>query len=348
MMAQSDVLLISSPRFVDHETPAGHPEQPARAEVMARVARRWEISGSRVVEPTPVETAALARVHDAAYLADIASTAGRRVQLDPDTYASPDSEAVARLAAGAAVAAVDHALDHDAPGLAFVRPPGHHAERARAMGFCLYNNAAVAAAHALARGLERVVVIDYDVHHGNGVQWIFYDDPRVLYVSTHQYPFYPGTGAASDVGRGAGVGATVNIPLEAGGGDADFDLVFRTVAVPIALAFEPQLVVLSAGFDAHADDPLGGMRLSVDGYRTLTRRIRRLAIDQCDGRLVVVTEGGYHLSALEACLDATLKVAAEDDEALGDVPPVNGSTDVAEAALGSVKRAQAPYWAATL
>lgn len=349
-MAQSDVLLISSSRFVDHETPAGHPEQPARAEVMDRVAERWGGSGGRVVDPTPVETAALARVHDAAYLREIASTAGRRVQLDPDTYASPESEVVARLAAGAAVAAVDHAIDHGAPGLAFVRPPGHHAERARAMGFCLYNNAAVATAHALSRGLERVVVIDYDVHHGNGIQWIFYEDPRVLYISTHQYPFYPGTGAASDVGRGDGAGATVNIPLEAGAGDADLDLVFRVVALPIARAFEPQLVVLSAGFDAHADDPLGGMRLSIDGYRTLTRRIRKLAIEQCNGRLAVVTEGGYHLPALDGCLDLALAVAAEneEDDALRDVPPVSGSTDVADAALGSVRLAQTPYWAATL
>ena len=176
-MAKADVLLISSPRFVDHRTPGGHPEQPARAEVMARVAERWTAGGGRTAAPEAVTDEALARVHDGRYLEDIAATAGRRVRLDPDTYTSPDSVAVARLAAGATVAAVDHALDHGAPGLAFVRPPGHHAERARAMGFCLYNNAAVAAAHALARGLERIAVVDYDVHHGNGIQWIFYGRP---------------------------------------------------------------------------------------------------------------------------------------------------------------------------
>ncbi len=341
-MTKSDVLLVSSPRFVDHRTPDGHPEQPARAEVMARAAERWAAGGGRTAAPEPVSDAALARVHDGRYLADIAATAGRRARLDPDTYTSPDSETVARLAAGAAVAAVDHALDHGAPGLAFVRPPGHHAERARAMGFCLYNNAAVAAAHALARGLERVAVVDYDVHHGNGIQWIFYDDPRVLYVSTHQYPFYPGTGAADDVGRGDGAGTTVNVPLAAGAGDADLDRVFREVVMPILGAYAPDAVVLSAGFDAHAADPLGGMQLSTGGYAVLTRRLRSFAADRCAGRLAVVTEGGYDLQALGACLDSTLDVCAADPPAF--IPPLRGSTAVAAAALQSVTRAQSPYW----
>ena len=249
---------------------------------------------------------------------------------------------MARLAAGATVAAVDHALDRGGPGLAFVRPPGHHAERARAMGFCLYNNAAVAAAHALARGLERIAVVDYDVHHGNGIQWIFYDDPRVLYVSTHQYPFYPGTGAADDVGRGDGAGTTVNVPLAAGAGDADLDRVFREVVMPILAAYGPDAVVLSAGFDAHVDDPLGGMQLSTGGYGTLTRRLWAFAADRCAGRLAVTTEGGYDLQALEECLDGTLQVCAADPSAA--IPPVDGSTAIAAAALQSVTRAQSPYW----
>ena len=341
-MAKSDVLLVSSPRFVDHRTPNGHPERPARAEVMARVAERWTAGGGPTAAPAPVSDEALARVHDGRYLEDIAATAGRRVRLDPDTYTSPDSEAVARLAAGAAVAAVDHALDHGAPGLAFVRPPGHHAERARAMGFCLYNNAAVAAAHALARGLERVAVVDYDVHHGNGIQWIFYDDPRVLYVSTHQYPFYPGTGAADDVGRGDGAGTTVNVPLAAGAGDADLDRVFREVVMPILGSYAPDVVVLSAGFDAHAADPLGGMRLSTEGYATLTRRLRAFTAERCAGRLAVVTEGGYDLQALEECLDGTLEVCGAEPSA--SIEPVAGSTAIAAAGLQSVMRAQSPYW----
>ena len=341
-MAKTDALLISSPRFVDHRTPDGHPERPARAEVMARVAARWAAGGGRVAAPEPVADEALARVHDGRYLEEVAAAAGRRVRLDPDTWTSPDSVAVARLAAGAALAAVDHALDRGAPGLAFVRPPGHHAERARAMGFCLYNNAAIAAAHAIARGLERVAVVDYDVHHGNGVQWIFYDDPRVLYVSTHQHPFYPGTGAADDVGRGAGAGTTVNAPLAAGAGDADLDRVFREVVLPVLGAYAPDAVVLSAGFDAHAADPLGGMRLTAEGYATLTRRLWAFAAGRCAGRLAVVTEGGYDLRALEDCLNGTLEVCAADPPA--SVPPLRGSTAAADAALPSIVRAQSPYW----
>ena len=343
-MSKSNVLLISSSRFGDHETPTGHPEQSARATVMSHVAERWRSSGGRVVEPTPVDTAVLARVHEAAYLEEISSVNGQWVQLDGDTYSSPETEVVARLAAGAAVAGVGYALDQHNPAMAFVRPPGHHAERDRAMGFCVYNNVAVAAAHALSRGLDRVVVIDYDVHHGNGIQSIFYDDPRVLYISTHQYPFYPGTGAASEVGNGVGAGFTVNIPLEAGAGDADLDLMFRRLVLPVTMAFQPQLVIVSAGFDAHVDDPLGGMRMTVDGYGTLTRLIYRLALEYCDGRVVIVTEGGYHLPALEACLEEMLIVIASQARDLEEILPVPGSTDVAEAALGPILLAQTPYW----
>ena len=341
-MALADVLLIASPRFVEHETPAGHPEQPGRAEAMTRAADRWRSGGGRIADPGAVTDAALARVHDADYLGTISATAGRRVRLDSDTYTSPESVAIARLAAGATIAAVDHALDENAPGLAFVRPPGHHAERARAMGFCLYNNAAVAAAHARSRGAARVAVIDYDVHHGNGTQWIFYDDPSVLYVSTHQYPFYPGTGAADDVGRGDGAGTTLNIPLAAGATDADQDLVFRDVVLPVLGAFGPDLLILSAGFDAHADDPLGGMLLTVEGFRTLNRRLRGFAAAHCGGRLAVVTEGGYNLDALEACLDMTLMTCAEEPPA--SIPAAAGPTAIAGAVLPSVRQAHAAYW----
>lgn len=343
-MSKSDVLLISSSRFIDHETPTGHPEQPARAMVMTRVAERWRSTGGRVVEPTPVETVALARVHQETYLAEIASTDGRRVQLDPDTYTSPETEVVARLAAGAAVSGVSYAVEKQSPAVAFVRPPGHHAESGRAMGFCLYNNASIAAAHALSLGLKRVAVIDYDVHHGNGIQEIFYEDARVLYVSTHQYPFYPGTGAASEVGRGQGLGATVNIPLEAGAGDADLDLVFRDVVLPVVGSFQPELVVVSAGFDAHAEDPLGGMRLSTEGFATLTGRLFKFTVEQCESRFVLVTEGGYNLTALESCLESTLEVISSNFP--DNLDPIRGSTEVARAALGAVGRAQASYWSA--
>ena len=195
----------------------------------------------------------------ASYLRRISETAGRAVKLDPDTYTSPESHDIALLAAGAAVQAVDHALSGpQRSALALVRPPGHHAERDRAMGFCLYNNVAVAAAHARANGAAKVAIVDYDVHHGNGTQHIFEDDPHVLYISTHQFPYYPGTGAAGEVGRGAGAGFTVNVPLEVGAVDEDYQTAFSAVILPVLSQFKPDLVIVSAGFDAHERDPLGG------------------------------------------------------------------------------------------
>ena len=333
--------LLTSERFADHATPPGHPERPERAVVMSSVATQYAASGGTVVQPDPVEREALTRVHTPTHVDLITSTRGRTVRLDPDTHASPSSEAVARLAAGATVAAVDHAMDGRGRACAFVRPPGHHAERERAMGFCLFNNVAVAAAHALARGASRIAIVDYDVHHGNGTQWIFYDDPRVLYVSTHQYPFYPGTGAATEVGAGAGAGFTVNVPLEAGAGDADYDHVFREVVEPVLESFRPELLLLSAGFDAHARDPLGGMLVSTSGYTSMTVRLQTVADRWCDGRMAAVTEGGYDLAALEACLTETLRVMS------GPTPraePVVGPRERAESALEAVRSAQAPFW----
>ena len=250
-----------------------------------------------------------ARVHSDAHLKAIDATAGRAVSLDPDTYTSPDSRDVALLAAGAAIGGVEAIVQSRATRvMALVRPPGHHAERDRAMGFCFYNSVAAAAAHALALGMERVAIMDYDVHHGNGTQWIFYDDPRVLYVSTHQYPFYPGTGAAEDVGRGKGAGFTFNVPLEAGSTDGDYDEVFKALVIPVIDQFRPELLLMSAGFDAHERDPLARMRLSTAGYAALTRSLCDAADRHCHGRIVAVTEGGYDLAALKACLESTISV----------------------------------------
>src|SRR5918993_369324 len=200
------LVLVTSDRFADHITPPGHPERVERAEAMQVVALRWERGGGRVVAPRPASDAELARVHDEAYIETVKETRGRAATLDPDTFTSPDSEDVARHAAGAVLTAVEHVLDAPPASRAFVmvRPPGHHAEADRAMGFCLYNSIAVGAAAAQAGGLTRVAIVDYDVHHGNGTQWIFYEDPAVLFVSSRQWPFYPGTGAASDTGRGSG------------------------------------------------------------------------------------------------------------------------------------------------
>jgi len=335
------VLVLSSDRFAHHMTPPGHPERYQRAEAFDAIARQWAAGGGAVEPPPPATREALARVHDAGYLDRLEGLRGRAAMLDEDTFTSPETVEVAGLAAGAAVAATDHALDDGGPAIALVRPPGHHAERDRAMGFCLYNNVAVAAAHALARGAGRVAVVDIDVHHGNGTQAIFYDDPRVLFVSLHQSPFYPGTGAAEEVGAGAGAGFTVNVPLAAGAGDADYLLAQATVVTPVVDAFGPDLVLVSAGFDAHGSDPLGGMRVTTGGYAALVGQLKAIADARAGGRLAVVTEGGYDLSALAACAQATLDVLAGATVA---PPGPDGSPDRARAALAAVLDAQRPFW----
>jgi acetoin utilization deacetylase AcuC-like enzyme len=296
------MLLISSKRFQEHTTP------PERAEVFDRIAGAWRERGGRVIEPREATPEELLRVHDEAYVASIEALDGRAAMLDPDTFTSPESVGIARLAAGAAVQAAEHALDSGETAFALVRPPGHHAERGTAMGFCLFNNVAVAAAAAVARGLSRVAVVDIDVHHGNGTQWMFYADPRVFYVSTHQYPFYPGTGAADETGTGAGKGFTLNVPLAAGARDADYAAAYTRIAGALD-RYAPQLLLVSAGYDAHADDPLASMRVSTDGYAQIVGTLRAAA-ERARCPLALVTEGGYDLDALAACIEASIEALA--------------------------------------
>jgi acetoin utilization deacetylase AcuC-like enzyme len=308
------LVLVTGDHFADHITPPGHPERVERAEAMQVVASRWERAGGRILAPRAASDAELARVHDAAYIETIKATRDRAAMLDPDTFTSPDSEDVARHAAGAVLTAVEHVMDGPPRSRAFVmvRPPGHHAEAGRAMGFCLYNSIAVGAAGARARGLSRVAVVDYDVHHGNGTQWIFYEDPTVLFVSSHQYPYYPGTGAATEIGRGDGTGFTVNLPMEVGATDADFDIVYRDAVVPVLEEFQPQLLLVSAGFDAHERDPLAGMRMTTEGFGRLTTRLLAAADKLCDGRVVLITEGGYDTGALAECCQRVIDLASAE------------------------------------
>jgi acetoin utilization deacetylase AcuC-like enzyme len=328
------VTLLTSPRFADHLTPPGHPERVERFEVMQVVASEFRSQGGRVVEPRVVTDAEITRIHDKEYLSLIKETAGRAVALDPDTFTSPGTYEVACLAAGAAVSAVDLVLDAKpgARALALGRPPGHHAERNRAMGFCFFNSIAIAAAHARARGLVRVAIVDYDVHHGNGTQWSFYTDPSVLFISSHQYPYYPGTGAAGDVGTGAGEGFTINLPMAAGATDADFERVYAKVAIPAVTRFRPELILISAGFDAHMDDPLAGMRLTGPFFGRLTAAIVKVAEECCQGRVVAITEGGYDLAALAESLRATIR-ALEGDTSFA---PPTGPTPRADATIEAV------------
>jgi acetoin utilization deacetylase AcuC-like enzyme len=348
------MLLISSSRFDEHTTPPGHPERPERAQVFDAVAAAWRDKGVRVIDPRPATREELLRVHTAAHVLAMSETNGRAAMLDPDTYTSPETYEISLLAAGGAVQAMEHAVETGEPSFAFVRPPGHHAERDRAMGFCLFNNIAIAAASAVARGIERVAVVDIDVHHGNGTQWMFYDDRRVLYVSTHQYPFYPGTGGATEVGRGEAAGFTFNVPLEAGATDADYLVVYMTIA-QVLEQFAPGLLLVSAGYDAHADDPLASMRVSTAGYGAIVRMLKQAA-ERVGCPLAAVTEGGYDLDALRACLDVSVDVLNGSAGQIGigaDLPPEGGRhrneeggshTPRADRALALVRNAQSSYW----
>lgn len=300
--------LLYDERFLAHRPPHEHPEHPGRLRAIWRrlesadLPARCDRTAAR-----PATRDELSAVHDAQMVDDVLATAGTPIHwIDGDTYACADSAEAARLAAGGLVdlcrAVARGALDS---GFALLRPPGHHAERARAMGFCLFNNAAVAAQALLDGGdAQRVVVLDWDLHHGNGTQDIFWEEGRVLYVSTHQHPLYPGTGGLGEVGEGDGEGRTLNVPLPGGLEDADYLDVFDRLIVPVCRAFAPDLVLVSAGFDASAGDPLGAMRVTPAGFAHLTQRLRALA----GGKLVLALEGGYNLEAISACAEACLRV----------------------------------------
>jgi acetoin utilization deacetylase AcuC-like enzyme len=310
--------LFRSPRFREHDTGA-HVENARRLVAIDDALERLDLLRDRPDIPfAPASEEALARVHDPRYIAGVRDFAAHGGGwLDADTIVSPSSVEIAALAAGAGSAAVDAALDGRARrGFVLARPPGHHATPTRGMGFCLFNTIAVAAAHALDRGVERILIVDWDVHHGNGTQDAFYETDQVLFTSLHQWPLYPGTGAASERGAGRGEGYTINLPLAAGAGDETYAELFDRVIAPAAAAYQPQLVLVSAGYDANASDPLGGMLVTDQGFGDLTRRVVAIADEHAAGRLVAILEGGYDPQALAASVVATLAALDGDDASL--------------------------------
>jgi len=317
--------LVYDPIYLEHDT-GNHVENSQRlVAIMSHLEETGLINQATTLSPRPASAEELEMVHSSEYISYIRSNAEKGGGwLDPDTVMCPRSYEVALYAAGGVLTAVEAVMKGKVDNaFALVRPPGHHATHNRAMGFCIFNNVAIAAKFALDNfNLNRVLIADFDVHHGNGTQDSFYADPKVLYFSTHQYPFYPGTGSASETGAGEGKGFTVNFPMAAGWGDEEYLSAFNEVLVPVARRFQPQLVLVSAGFDPHWADSLAMMEVTITGFAQMVRVLKELAIELCQGRLVLTLEGGYNLQVAAASTKATFDILLDSPEI---VDPLGGS-----------------------
>ena len=348
MSAAKRTGIVQDLRYADHCADPSNPECPERVTELYSMLQEPEMRGIfQDIPPRPAEKEELLQVHSPKLLQRLENTGGRAgTYLDSDTQVSPFSHDTALLAAGGLCRAIELVLTGKLDNaLALVRPPGHHAERSKAMGFCLYNNVAVGVRYAQSRlGLGRILVVDWDLHHGNGTQHCFEDDPSVLFFSIHQSASYPGSGRFSETGKGRGKGRTVNIPLRAGCGDAEYVSILEKILRPIALEFEPELILVSAGFDIHLNDPLGGMRVTSRGFAGLTRSILTTADHCCGGKVVMTLEGGYNLDGLRDSVKAVVREMAGLQ--VTDIENITAGVDAKILAylLWRVRRNHGRYW----
>lgn len=302
--------IVKDSRYLQHTAGFSHPESPARLASVYEMLDNPDTSWKYVeIEPREATHDEIAYVHTPHYINFVASTAGKdHVILDPDTMTCAATYETAKLAAGGMLNAIDAVVSGDVDNaFALVRPPGHHAGASNSAGFCVFNNVAIGAMHARKKhGFKKILIVDWDLHHGNGTQKIFYADRQVLYFSTHQYPYYPGTGSWQEIGEGMGLGFTINVPLNRGAVNGTYISALRKILAPVAFAYRPQLILLSAGYDIYFKDPLGSMRVTPEGFAAMARILLNIADECCAGKLVAVLEGGYHVSGLTSSVKATL------------------------------------------
>ncbi|MCX5805741.1 MAG: histone deacetylase [Proteobacteria bacterium] len=331
--------------YLEHITDSYHPENPDRLKNIYSMLDAIDDSGIEYISPRMATHEEIALNHDMYYIESIASTKGREKRLDPDTVVSPKSYEASCMAVGGMLELADKIVANEInSGFALVRPPGHHAERNRAMGFCIFNNVAVCARYLEKKyKLNRILIVDFDIHHGNGTQHSFYHDSKILYFSTHEYPYYPGTGWYEEVGENEGKGYTVNVPLSQGMGDPDYSYVFKEVLLPIADLFKPEIVLVSAGFDTHYNDPLGSMKVTEDGFAEMTGILLDIANRHCNGKILFALEGGYDLKGLTDAVRSVILEMKGTSASASKGKKGNPSNEVIYV-VEMVKKTLRPYW----